>query len=589
MSLIESFFILFKTDADKVTAELDKAETSAEGLSDALNSVGKVDTSGVKQIAPAVEKSVPPAKTLNRELTKAELKAKQLGTSFVNVAKGIAAPLLALASVGGAVAAAVSRAGEINTMAEAAKAARVNIETFDAVGRSAKAMGGTVEGANESLKNLAAKGLKDSKGNLKDTSALLLDLAASTQKMSKARGEAALQKAGITDPGLIKLLLQGRAATKEYIDAQIKNGAVTREQAEVARAYKEAQDGLSSGLKDLSSELMTALLPALTTGTEWLTKFAKWCKENKTVVAIFFGVVATAAAAYAIVMTQAALATIITMAPILAIIAACAAFALVLEDVLNFLNGQPSLLGKLANQYPEVAAALKLIGQAWNWVKEKAEPVIDFLKAVFGMITSLWKGDLDGFKTHAQNALTALKTFFSGLWDDFKGLAGKAIDWVLEKLKNLAKDMVRAVPGMAEFFKVDGQKKNLNDLSNLTEEELAERRKKNKELMDRAYGGSPVALPPHTAQAVQEGQKQIDSASTKYIPPGAVNSNQMATGGGDAVKKIETNNNVDAAITINVEGMSAAEVEALVQRTSAAQWKKQLSQASSGADNGVAR
>lgn len=470
MSLMEKFFILFQTDAGELTKELDKAETSAQDLAKEIDKVGKVDTDKVKELPPTVTKAKEEATKLTRELSKGEAQAKRMGQSFLNVAKGLAAPVLAFASITGAVAGAVARAGEIEGLAKVADQSRIAVGDLDALGRAARDLGGDVNAAQNDIKTLSDKALealanrggeaaqsfkglgltlKNQNGEIKNTNDILLGLADATAKMSNVKATDKLKKLGITDSGMIKLILAGKKAVLEHVEAQKKASEITEQQVEAARKYKAAQNEFSDATTGVANELVGALLPSITSIVKGLTSFIGWCKEHKTVVVGFFSAIALiVTAAYLPAMVAAAVATLAATWPILAIIAACAAFALVLEDVMAYLNGQPSLLGDLAAKYKWVANTLKFIGDAWEYVKNKAEPVVEFLKSIWGMIVSLWNGDIDGFKQHFFNALNSIWNILSSVGDNciaifnsiaaaFQSAFDAAISAVQEKIEPL--------------------------------------------------------------------------------------------------------------------------------------------------------
>jgi hypothetical protein len=240
--------------------------------------------------------------------------------------------------------------------------------------------------------------------------------------VSKKKAAATLDKLGISDPATIRLIMQGRAAVEARMAAEKALGVTTTEQVERAKKYQQEVAKLGDTFTDFRNIIAGAVLPALTNTVVFFRNLFEWIGRNRVLVGAFAGaavaaIVAVSAvmwASYIPAMVAAAAATVVAFAPFFAIaaavIAALAVFAAIFEDINAYLNGQPSLLGVLAERYAGVRKAIEFVGAAfkaladaagWTWdrIKEGASIVGRWIMGVF---TALGP---------------PVAAFFRGVWD----------------------------------------------------------------------------------------------------------------------------------------------------------------------------
>ncbi|MGK5615534.1 hypothetical protein ACSNKO_19125, partial [Proteus mirabilis] len=141
----------------------------------------------------------------------------------------------------------------------------------------------------------------------------------------------------------------------------------------------------SSGL--LKNSFLEMVIPALSKGLEWLTKLVNFCKENKHLVVGFFTAVATILLGkYIYAMKLASISTWTALFPIIAIIAViallAAAFAIVYDDIMNFIDGNDSMIGRILEKYPMVKRVILALWEAWK-------TYFEYLKAVVKVVTDI--------------------------------------------------------------------------------------------------------------------------------------------------------------------------------------------------------
>lgn len=410
MSILDTFYILFKTDADKAAAE-------------------------VKEVGRAGD-------IAERGLLKADAAAARLGGSFVGLAQSLAAPLIALASVGGLVSAAMNRITAIDDISDAASKLRSTTEEYESFTRAVRASGGTLQDAQDNLANFSDKlndaaarpdgpnaknfakwgiAFKDVNGEAVGAVEGILSLAKSLENVSKAEALGRLRRLGIRDADTISFLLDGKKAIEDKMEAEKKAGIVTEEQIAIVGDYQSALGKSENLLDTFSNKLVGALVPALTAGLNAFSRTFGWLLNHETLVKGFFiGVAAVITATYLPAISAAAAATIAATWPFLAIgaavAAAGAAFALAYEDVVAFLNGQPSLIGELVKKYQWLADA---VVEVWERIKSAARVAADVISSIVSGYIKMYQPLIDAFKNAFRLVEEVAAAFRARLLADF--------------------------------------------------------------------------------------------------------------------------------------------------------------------------
>ena len=347
------------------------------------------------------------ADSLEKSLHNVDETSSKASLSLNTLGKAALGSLAAALSLGAAWTAVVGRTADINELANAADAMGESVENVDAFGRAFQAIGGDAGSARDSMGALAGtvtnmlKGLdtesgktfgflgvqlKDAAGKVKGTTSLLLELSGAVQGMSKADATFHLNKLGISDPKTIEAMLRGRKEMERLLATQKAAGTITKESVENSRKFNESLGTLRTMAQSAGAAMIDKLVPYVQAGVEMLTRLVDWVRENETLVTGFFLAVGTAVAIYFLpAMVTAAAATLVAIAPFLAIGAAVvaigAAFALAYEDVMAFVNGQESFIGKVFDKYPAI--------------KSLVFGMIDVFKAVGGAIFTFLMSPLE--------------------------------------------------------------------------------------------------------------------------------------------------------------------------------------------------
>ena len=444
MALLEELLIRVVVDAtgasrqiDQVTHKTDELAGSAE---DAAKSIDKqvkalelqAKTAGMsKKEATLYKLAQEGATRADLDRAKAAIEASEAveaqSKSVAGLAARLAGALVAGLSVGATISGVLSRATEIGELQRTSEALNIAIGDLDAFGKAAERAGGDAQGARDSLTDMAealgealsdnesgrAKAFKalgiaitDTNGKAKDGLTGILDLASAVEGLDRSAAVFKIKELGITDNRTVELILKGRKELERMLAVQKAQGVVTKEAAERAKVFNEALFALRGSTSNTANGFFDALIPALTKVIEWLTKVVDWAGEHRDVIVGFFiAIAAIVTAVYLPAMIAAAAATLAATWPLLAIIAVitavAAAFALVYEDVMNFIDGNDSLIGQIFEKYP--------------MVKDAVMAIVDVFKLLGSIVAQVWQSLITGFKQVIDFVMTGVKQIASGI------------------------------------------------------------------------------------------------------------------------------------------------------------------------------
>lgn len=466
MSVLDTFLILFESDASDVKKGTDEANKSAETLDKTLDKIG-ITTDGIT-------------------------------SSFSGLATVALGSMAAFMSLGGIISGTIEKAEEIDALARSAQSLNMPVEDLDAWGKAAERAGGDADGMRDSLTDLAEKigeassdaksgaaksfqelgiALKNSDGSTKNAAQGMLDLADSVSTLSREQAIFRIKELGVTDNRTVDLILKGRGAIEDMIKTQKAFGVVTRQDAETAQKFKMELDSTKSMFNSLATQAGVSIMPLLTDFLKIVGKTVQFLNQHKDSIKTFFIVGGTAIAAYYTpAMLAAAKATLLATWPIIAIAAAVAAFALILDDFNNYLNGNASVIGELSQEYPVLAEALKGVGAAFKIIWDLCTIVAKFLwdcftnpdQAIDNMTKSLselwnWFVKFFGIDKLTQKFVAgfeSMKQSVIGIWDSVVSYITNA--W--NKVTGILPDSVKSMLGIGTDDATDAsareQKKN---------------------------------------------------------------------------------------------------------------------------------
>lgn len=456
MALLDTLLLVFKADTSQADAGLDSARKKSDELIDSIRD--------------------------------ADAAAGKAGASLKAMAAGALGGLAAAFSVSAAISGAFARADNIRAIEQTSDAIGAAIENVDAFGKAAEAMGGDAQGARDSLTDMAEKmgeamsdvesgaakafkslgiSLKSADGSTKDSISGMLDLASAVEGLDRSAAVFKIKELGITDNRTVEMILKGRQELERMLRVQKEQGVVTKEAAENARKLTEATGALKNMISSAGASFLDSIIPALTKVIEWLGKGVSWMQDNKDFVIGFFGsIAAVVTALYLPAMASAAIATLAATWPLLligaAIAAAAAAFALIYDDIMNFVDGNESFIGQVFEKYPMVEKIVMTLidafRQMWQILITGAQQVGDFVTAGFRQVIAGIKAAVD-YLSEAYGAITGFVdsslSSFQSLSDGISAIFAFIVETVKGSLSFVTAgiDKIKSgVSGVAGFF-----------------------------------------------------------------------------------------------------------------------------------------
>lgn len=426
------------TDAEKKNRE---GKEVIDAIVTALNAdyTQFIETMRTKGIKTAIDEAKA-QEHLQKELSETGSKYQEAGSSVAGFATKALGAVGIVMSIGSIFAESVSRSQEIETLDKLGKQIGVATADVDAFSGAIAELGGSRESAQADLSAMA-----NAFGNTKDSMEKVLQTADKVQGMSFDKAKKTLEGMGVSDEKTIELMMKGRKELERTMGIQKEYSGISKESIESSIKFNSAMAKFqqSSGL--LKNSFLEMVIPALSKGLEWLTKLVTFCKENKNIVVGFFTAVATILMGkYIHAMKLASISTWTTLFPIIAIIAVIAllatAFAIVYDDIMNFIDGNDSMIGRILEKYPQ----LKIIILAlWETFKK----LFEYLKVIVGVVADIvvagWELMASGLKAYVKFLINCISVIagwgksFAGVFTTVTDTVVGAFEWMWEQVEKI--------------------------------------------------------------------------------------------------------------------------------------------------------
>lgn len=578
MALLDTFTLLFETNATEASDEVDSLN----------NSLDETESSGNSA-----------AQAIN-ETSQASSNAS---TSFDTLATTVKAAIAAYLSFSAVKSAIFDRAVATDVVGKFSDTLGLSVEKVDdwseAVirsGGSADSFRGSVDSLNRSMGDIALGagneiqevfgrlGISalDARGKIKDVFNILPELADAFQRLSAQESVAFGRKLGL-DQGTILLLQQGRDNVDALVERQRQLGGITKEGAEASATFNDAWADSQRVFIGWADSVNQKILPVLTSILTGFQEFGIWINENQDLVQGFFiGVTGVILTMYLPAIASAAAATLVAMLPFIKIAAVIAlvgtAFALIFEDIKAFVNGQESLLGNLIKKYEWLRDAIDFVSRGFDLLAREFGIARDTLSKGIGHVVNTFK--------NAQVELADFFEAFAKMFSDIRLSATDAIEWIVNlfnkviakftEFKDKALGIVTAVSDKFKGLKdalsfdvditgsVSGAFDKLGSFVFGEDEDETEKNITQKET-EKAINQVAVAL---------QVQKEVNSNPILVAPSGI---------GQSRVNYIQQNNTFKS--DINASGMSSQEAKQVF----TSNLREEMSRAKSQIDDGVDR
>lgn len=573
MSVLDTFVLLFEADVSQGKQGMDEAKRSAKELEGQLKATDQV--------------------------------SEKLGGSFIELASSMGGFLAATLSFGAISAAVVGAANFADKLGETSDRLGVSVEQLSIWGDAAKISGGSAEGFIGSLDSLNASltqmdvtgksralpflkelGIDMESAAYKGKTAmeLLPDIAEAMGNMEKTQAIGIGKKLGL-DMGTIMMLQSGKRSLDELLQRQKELGVVTQKQAEISAEFNDALDDTAHSFRGVWLGIAESVLPALTWVMEKFQMLGQFLsKHGDFVTGIFIAL--GAAITYFVVppLISAGIVAAVAFAPFLLIGAAVTAvglaFALLYDDIMNFIEGNDSMIGQMMEKYPIIGQliggikdALTMLWDAFSWVFDSIQSILQISIAGWELLFGTIFGGIRDFIMNSEFMIgiaSAIQGAFSAMGD----AVGAVWDWLGEKVLSFmglierAIALVKAIAGG-----ITGALDSIKGSLGITVE------KKDGEAQAVQQNGSAAPTPAQTMQAVAQGQQQIAMAATNPITSQTTNSINNA-----GPKTTNKNTNVQVgSVVVNTQATDADGVARAVGGT----LNNQLRQTVSNFDDGV--
>ncbi|WP_235409918.1 hypothetical protein [Proteus terrae] len=445
------------TNAEKKNREGKKA---IEAILTALNAdyTQFIETMRTKGIKTTGEESKA-QDHLQKELSETEAKYKEAGSSVAGFATKALGAVGIVMSIGSIFAESVSRSQEIETLDKLGKQIGVATADVDAFSGAMAELGGSRESAQADLSAMAK-----SFGNTKDSMEKVLQTADKVQGMSFDKAKKTLEGMGVSDDKTIELMMKGRKELERTMGIQKEYSGISKESIESSIKFNTAMSKFQQTSGVLKNSFLEMVIPALSKGLDWLTKFISFCKENKNLLIGFFSAVGLAVALYYVPpMIAAASATLAATWPIIAIIAIIAllavAFAIVYDDIMNFIDGNDSMIGRILEKYPRLKIVILAL---WETFKK----LFEYLKVIVGVVADIvvagWNLMASALKNYVKFLINCIAVIagwgksFAGVFTTVTDAIVDAFNWMwkqVEKILGWVTKGIDSVKGVWESAK----------------------------------------------------------------------------------------------------------------------------------------
>lgn len=425
MHIVEQIAVQLGLDAKSYNSEADRATKTSDRLEGKLGDVEKQSASLDKSFA-GMSKAIAGA-------------TKILGGLFSAIAVGSGLSKL------------ISDVQKVNNelffleknLGMSARSIKAWQGAANAGGGSAEGMTSSMKGLNKSMNDFVVRGdttllpfmnalgvsMTDNKGKLKDTDAMMLDLADSFSKMDREQAFSIGQDVGF-DEGTLNVLLQGRDALKESLEYQKQMYVSSEKELEASRELSKNTAQLQAHWESMKLMMGNAIIPLLVKLTAVAKIFFEFLQRHQETVQNVFEAMGIIIGAVLIpILGKALIAALAFIAPfapfILVVTALSAAFIALYDDYKIWAEGGNSLFnwGAFRDYIDNASLSTDNLKNAFkNLSKEVMSGAIPTLKGYADIVKMLASGD---FKGAGKLAFDMTKEYYKNVAGVIDNLTGQ--------------------------------------------------------------------------------------------------------------------------------------------------------------------
>ena len=401
-------------------------------------------------------------KDVEKQSTQTNKGLIQLTTGLGKVLKGIAGLATVIAAGTGLLRLAEEARkanDELNFLSQNLGMSAQNVKAWQgaaaAMGGSAQGMTNDMKNLNKSMNDFVTKGddsllpyfaalnvsMTDAQGKLKDTDAVMLDLADSMSKMNREQAFALGQDLGF-DEGTINTLLQGRDAMKQMVDYHKQMYSSNKQDLENSRKLSENQAKMSAHWQSMKLMLGNAVIPLLIKLSEVALRFFEFLQRHqKTVKNVFEGMAIILGTLLVPILGKALIALTAFIAPFAPFIITVGllggAFIALYDDYKTWAEGGKSLFnwGAFRDYIDKSTLSVDNLKNAFsNLAKDLISNAIPTLRGYAEIIDKLISGN---FKGAASQAWDMVKNYYARAADFVDDLTGQQQGTLTEAAKSV--------------------------------------------------------------------------------------------------------------------------------------------------------
>jgi len=579
VAILDTFYLLFKSDAKDLDKGLKESEKGAESL---------------------IEK-----------VKAADVASTELGKKFLDVAKRGAAVLgvgVGFAALAKSITKTAEEYTKLEKLAEQFRSTADAVDEFRDAGEllgvgeettigGLKALDGAIQdtalGLGRAKKIFEELGVEvvDVHGKVRPTAEVMGELATKFKDFDRGKQLRIMERLGL-DPALLKLFNADIGALQKRMNDIDRSTGFDLDQAvKRSKEYTKAQKALGVELNSvgmwfgkLGEKIKLAILPWFTRAVELATKAVnflfRFIIDNKSLVEGAFVAIATAVTVILLPsLVRAGVAMLAATWPFVlaavVIAALVAAFAILYDEITNFIEGNDSLIGQFLNKYPRIAEVLRDIGAVLGWLYDTFVSVTEIVVALgklgVGAVQNLWAALVDFWNTVVTGARQSADAV-SSLFEEF--LAGHPIlklivDAVMALGRIFGNTMSDMVKGVADFIDSFG---GIVGVAKMVGGAITDTLAKAKAML--GIKGTPAVGAP---TGLTEGQTQL----------GVISASPIGTQSAAATGARTSNKNTSVTIG-EVKVQTQATDAAGISKTLGDTMTAQMRQAASNFDDGVA-
>ena len=294
---------------------------------------------------------------------------------------------------------------------------------------------------------LSLQGVKDGAITSSD---MLLRLSKTVETLSADKGNALLRQYGF-QPETIKLIMLGEQKLKDLIKTGKEKAWIDQKDIENAAKQRKALQEMSVGWQKAAAAFAGIVSPAISVVAKVLAKLFELIEENKQFVIIAFTTFATI---IGVVMRGALMkmaeAAWAAMAPLTPFLLIAGALALVIDDLITYIQGGESAFGSFWKIFGEGDELGERFKSLWEGIKNVLESVGAALKAVAKFFILI-------FSLTGQGVVKAVEGIWQGVTKLYNVLV-EMLDWVSKKLYDLLPDWIKDWLGGDESSRPEEEK-----------------------------------------------------------------------------------------------------------------------------------